>query len=223
MRNLLQLLSGMLVLTAIACRPESSLRVVSYGLSPGNTLRLVATVASQAPAEVYLAVWREGASDTLYTSVSSRSHMHEITAIGLLPETDYMFKAVARNDRGITESPASAFTTGSLPESVPEFRLENRNTAFDGFILGKRYFGQGCFYLLDDSARVIWYEAFDSELMRAFCLTGENTILSLQDSSEVLEFDWYGNRHTPSGWKVRIWKTGFTTRSSNTETEMCWV
>jgi hypothetical protein len=195
MRNLLQLLSGMLVLTAVACRPESSLRIVSYGLSPNNTLRLEVTIASRAPAEVYLAVWRGGDSDTLYTPVSSVALEHEITAIGLLPETAYLFKAVARDDKGIIESRAIAFTTGALPESVPEFRLENRNTAFDGFILGKRYFGQGCFYLLDDSARVIWYELFDSELMRAFCLTGENTILSLQDSSEVLEFDWYGNKH----------------------------
>ena len=183
-----------------SCRQRPVIDVLEFGLSPRNALRLEVKISARKPAEVFLAFWRDSDTDTLFTPASPTASMHTITAIGMLPETIYHFKAVGRSIDGKAESPVFSITTGKLPESLPEFRLERRDTRFEGFLLGKRYFEQGCFYLLDDSARVIWYEDFGSAAMRAFSLTPDNNILSLQDSSEILEFDWYSNRI--SGFRI---------------------
>ena len=76
--------------------------------------------------------------DSRETSKSPASTEHEITVVGLRPETSYQFTALISNELGeITTSGPQFFTTPSLPFTLPDIQLKTRS---DGSYPGVTFF-----------------------------------------------------------------------------------
>jgi hypothetical protein len=93
------------------------------------------------------------------TSKSSASLEHDITVVGLRPETNYQFTAVITNQSGeITTSEPQAFTTPALPFDLPDIQLK---TSSDNSYLGVTFFAvsgtDSRFIGLDEAGIPVWY------------------------------------------------------------------
>ena len=52
----------------------------------------------------------------------------------------------------------------------------------------------GCAIILDHSGNIIWYDLRDTKLMNPFSWTANNTIISLDNTNRINEFDLFGNQ-----------------------------
>ena len=89
-----------------------------------NVLMVKAAVITNDDVEVSIKIESSGI-ESRETSTSSASTEHDITVVGLRPETNYQFTALITNQSGeTTTSEPQSFTTQSLPFTLPDIQLK---------------------------------------------------------------------------------------------------
>lgn len=110
--------------------------------------------------------------DTAYGATSPETPTgtdHDVVLLGLRAETTYHWRTVARVDGEDVYGPDDTFTTGELPDGVPDFLLLDEADA-DTYGKWTLLTGQalasetGFVVVLDDEAQVVWYRVHDGLL-----------------------------------------------------------
>ncbi|GAA5524409.1 hypothetical protein Maes01_00966 [Microbulbifer aestuariivivens] len=93
------------------------------------------------------------------TAVSQSSKNHDITVVGLRPNTTYLFSAVVRLESGetITSQPLS-YTTSAIPFAVPDMTLvTSSDRSYDGVTFFAVAESDAQFIGVDESGIPVWY------------------------------------------------------------------
>lgn len=141
---------------------------------PGNALREVITFKTLEAAEGVVVFWADGDTEARVSEIGPAGTAHRITLVGLRAETTWHFVPAAWSAGKLIAGPNGTFETGALPDEVPVFELQAKlvsvwdsfyqNVEHRGLTLVDFYdaFNPGgadeAFVILDDEARVVWYE-----------------------------------------------------------------
>ena len=155
-------------------------------------MRWVIDFSTRETCKSYITYWRTGYPEEKFSGISEDRIGHNIEIVNLLPNEEYSYKLHAKSGDKIFVSEVFNFKTDSLPDVVPDYTLTIKDHDFNGYILLKKFADLGCFVLLDDSAHVVWYEPYDTTILRPFQWTQDRTIVSLLDSTTIVEFDLHG-------------------------------
>ena len=97
-----------------------------------------------------------GALDSLAPSTVVRSELTEwgvVPVLGLLPENDYVLRAIAYGHCTATDGPELQLKTGSLPVDLPSYRVSGTDPS-PGFVV----FNSGGYgVVIDNTGRIVWY------------------------------------------------------------------
>jgi outer membrane protein assembly factor BamB len=139
--------------TGESCRAAE---LVSSEVRPigGNALGATVTMRLQSADSVAV---RYGLSadalDSLAPAIVVRSEWAVVPVLGLLPERDYIMRAIAYGNCATTESPELQLRTGSLPTDLPTYHVTGTG-ASPGFVV----FNSGGYgVVMDNTGRVVWY------------------------------------------------------------------
>lgn len=145
-------------LSILACDPaETTLEGAKIDVSPSVVTVATATweAAGTAPSRVEVSGpdgpwlvtdWQEGGGGKV-----------EVPLLGLLPSTDYTATVVSEDG---ASSPPVEFSTGALPNDVPGWTIEGA-PSWDGYLFVATLGAANFLFILDEEARVVWYQAYD--------------------------------------------------------------
>ena len=154
-----------------------------------NSLRYELNIETKKEKEIQV-TYTDGKDS--FTTEPSRGVQHQQLLYPLKPNTNYTYSITeGNNSNSVLDS--GSFTTTAMPDSL--LKIEGSLTdrfSFDGYILFRRFFEKGADYLMNDQAEIVWYQDHKQPVLRPFEYTQENTILALQDSFLVVEYDLLG-------------------------------
>jgi hypothetical protein len=131
---------------------------VSLSAHSNNVLMVMANVVSSEISDVTI---QFSSADTpmQQSAQSSASLEHNITIVGLRPQTSYQFTAVVTNQSGvITNSEPQTFTTPSLPFDLPDIQLTTSSENSYGGITFFAVTGADARFIgVDEAGIPVWY------------------------------------------------------------------
>jgi hypothetical protein len=150
------------VVTITATKANSDGTTVDFDFSisahDSNVLMVNANVTTSEVTEVSIQ-FESVDTPSRATSKSAAALTHDLTVVGLRPETNYQFTAVITSESGkVTTSEPKAYTTPSLPFSLPDIQLKSSS---DNSYPGVTFFSvadtDARFIGLDEAGQVVWY------------------------------------------------------------------
>ena len=169
----------------------------SLSAHDSNVLMVKAKVITNEASEVSIQ-FESAETERQETAKYSASTEHNITVLGLRPETNYQFSAVITKQTGeITTSAAQSFTTPSLPFTLPDIQLK---TSGDNSYPGVTFFSvtgdDARFIGVDEAGVPVWYLPNSDVPMLSnspvIKYLGENQLM-LMLAREVWAIDMAGN------------------------------
>lgn len=143
--------------------------------------------------EAFVTYWPKNTPTLKQESRRSSGKDHYIILLNLTPGTSYEYVIHTSQPQRTTNT--LSFGTGSLPPEVTRIQKVTIDTAqFDGYILIRRLAPVGVDVILDKAGEIVWYHQYDSVVRRPFSWTPDQTILSVYDSSRMVEYDLYGDK-----------------------------
>lgn len=150
-------------------------------------------------------VGSEGANNAPRTVAFQKSaSSFRLPLLGLSPESNYRIQVTATNSVGLSASTViDDFATPALPEGIlppleliqaqPE-RMQPGVTLFSSLILQDVLGGgAGLLVAVDEQGRVVWYHRDPDDVIEAFSVTAEGTLLHLAGDTGIVEMDMLGN------------------------------
>lgn len=120
----------------------------------GNVLSILVTGRAQHADSVGVRYGAAGEPpDSVTPAMRTSDAAVELPVLGLRPETAYELRLVAFGEGGTGESEPLHFTTGSLPEDLPEFRAGGQEPAPGYVVFSVGRYGVA----IDATGRVVWY------------------------------------------------------------------
>lgn len=178
----------------IGCSPIKSDPRVSF--PDQNVLRPKITFELSDSLTCWIRYWPVGKPYHALQTPPVKRQFFEVTVVNALPETDYIFQLIMVGQDGDTlRSREYGLRTGILQDSV--FRVSKEKidtTAFNGYILLRRYFKLGVDLMINSAGDIVWYHAYDSMVSRPIFFTQRKTYLSIYDTAGIMEMDAYGNK-----------------------------
>ncbi|MDH4057183.1 MAG: aryl-sulfate sulfotransferase [Cyclobacteriaceae bacterium] len=157
-----------------------------------NVLRPKISFSTLDSISVYVQYWKKG-SQKIQKSTVSTGIKHDILLLNLTGEAEYEYRI--HSIEGDRKSKVFQFKTEKIPEDIFIVNKEKIDTtAFNGYILIRKFIGNGADVILNNEGDVVWYYDYGREVRRQFTWTNHNTILSAIDTSHVVEIDRYGNQ-----------------------------
>lgn len=142
-------------------------------------------------ADFYIRYWSESRPERIQTSDTSSGIDHSIVLTNLKPQTKYIYTIHNKNTQ--EQSQPFNFQTEALPFDIITTKKKLIDTTlFDGFILIRKVAPVGSDVILDNEGDVVWYHLYDTAVRRPSSWTKQNTILSIYDSSHIVEYDLHG-------------------------------
>jgi len=173
-----------LLALSVICGCESDYIIQLNGqLSDNNNLIYEINLSLKDSGDVFVEYWAENDSSRFYSVLSTHNINHHLSIFRLLPVTNYFYRVHARSNHKLWVSEIYQFRTDSLPANLPSYELTQRSFDFDGYILLKAFYDPGALILLDQEANIVWYQPYDSSVVRPFEFTYDGKVLSLVDSS----------------------------------------
>lgn len=159
-----------------------------------NVLKPTVVFDTKEEGDVFVEYWRADGSRKRQTSMASHGTVHRITLLNLKPVTPYKYVVV--NTTSGRTSREFDFTTGELFSDVPVAmtKVKIDTTQLKGYILFRGWAPSGCDVLIDSEGDVVWYHQYDNMVRRPFAWTSNQTVLSMYDTAQIVEYDLYGNR-----------------------------
>lgn len=132
-----------------------------------NVLRYDLFCETDEPASVFIKYFFIENTDTIttYTNISTNKTLHQLTIIGLLPNTDYQYTIHAFNAKSLISNNNSTFTTKALPVHItPKINIiKTSEEKFTGYISTAKGLNTDTLYngIFDNLGRLIWYDPFE--------------------------------------------------------------
>ncbi len=159
-----------------------------------NLLQKKISFQTNSKTNSFITYWIKNSDSIQSSSLSKDNLIHNISLLFLSPEKEYQFLIHGSKNNSSFVSDTLSFTTESLPESIPTFTLEkDEDFSFDGFIFLRTQMNPGIQLLIDDQAKVVWYQKSDTSLSRPYDLSTSNTYLSLYSPNLIYEINFDGD------------------------------
>jgi len=135
----------------------------SVSAHDSNVLMVKAVVSTDEETEVSIQIepaeTDAAGIESRETSKSSESTEHDITVVGLRPETSYQLTAVITNQLGeVSTSEPQLFTTPSLPFSLPDIQLvSSGDDSYPGVTFFSVSGSDARFIAVDEAGIPVWY------------------------------------------------------------------
>ena len=143
--------------------------------------------------EAYIKYWPAHNPSRLQQSTKTKGKNHRIVLLNLKEATEYKYQIYTSSPEKIDD--VFSFQTATLPEEVTQTKKVVIDTMqFKGFALVRRLAPKGVDVIIDNEGDVVWYHLYDTVVRRPFVWTSRNTILSIYDSAQIVEYDVYGNK-----------------------------
>ena len=123
-----------------------------------NELMVKASVTTSEMAQVSIQ-FESAETERQETPKTPLSKSHDMTVVGLRPETNYTFTALITDDSGnTTTSELSSFTTASLPFTLPDIQLKaNTADSYKGITFFSVTDTNARFIGVDEEGEPVWY------------------------------------------------------------------
>lgn len=185
----------------LASLDDPAIRELRADAYPSNVLRRTIRFETPTATPARVLFWAEGEELARVSDASPAGTDHAVTLVGLLPQTTYHARALALQGDGTLASERVSFTTEALPPDVPTFELtaaaedagdlSHRGHVLTSWIHQDKAERETCaFTILDDQARVVWYEFVPIEepfLLAMSQWTHERTFLVIQNRGTIIE------------------------------------
>ncbi|MBS0000076.1 MAG: aryl-sulfate sulfotransferase [Cyclobacteriaceae bacterium] len=156
-------------------------------ISDQNQLIFEIEFSTDKISDAFVEYWPEHEPVTRYSGLSSGRRDHHLSIYNLSPDATFQYRIITKTSNKIRHSRIQDFRTGKLPEQLPSFDLIIDGHDFEGYILLKAYTNPGALILLNQQAKIVWYQLYDSPVVRPFEFTFDGNFLSLVDSSIIEE------------------------------------
>ena len=174
---------------AVGCQQRVEFKITFH---KNNVLLPAIEFTTQDDAEVFIEYWPTENVQRIQRSKTSKGKEHRIVLLNLKPATTYQCRVL--NKTTDSEIDGFALQTGELPAAVTHTNKQKIDTTlFKGFILIRRLAPRGVDVILDNEGDVVWYNLYDTIVRRPFVFTDKRSVLSIYDSSQIVEYDLYGN------------------------------
>lgn len=142
--------------------PTLFFKQISASPDANNALREKITVSMTKSAAVHVEYWKKGETDVtkiLKTEIQQGEMNPTFTLMFMEPKTEYEFVVRATQGDQRTLSDAYKFTTRDLGANFENYQLFEKDYKFNGYIfITQRMAPPGYLILLNDQAKVVWYE-----------------------------------------------------------------
>jgi arylsulfate sulfotransferase len=158
-----------------------------------NALLLQIRFETTDSAEFMISYWPVNKPHRIQNSPMSYGTDHNIILMNLKPATQYDF--IISNKSSGNKSKPFSFETKALPADITSTDKHTVDTTqFNGFILVRGLAPKGADVIIDNEGDVVWYHQYDKVVRRPFSWTKDNTILSIYDSADIVEYDLKGKQ-----------------------------
>jgi len=158
----------------------------------GNVLRIEVLFEITQDAMVEITYWSD--QDTVRLRDSKKAGENNFILIGLEPEEKYSFVLSTKNSNKEVETELGVFKTNKLPDDFPVFDLViDSGNVFAGYLLLRYTKKPARQIIINNKAHVVWYQDFDTTIFRPSTFTKEQTLLSIENTKLIKEYDLYGN------------------------------
>lgn len=158
-----------------------------------NSLRPAIQFQTANHSEAFISYWPKDNPFQKQHSRKSTGKDHRVILLNLKPATTYDYVIHTSNPERTTN--ALSFTTAPLPAFVTQSaKVKIDTSVFNGYVLIRRLAPFGVDVIIDRAGDVVWYHKYDTVVRRPFNWTSRGTILSVYDSSRVVEYDLEGNK-----------------------------
>ncbi len=162
------------------------------GLHNNNVLLPTIKFSTSQESEVFVEYWMVSDTRRVQRSKMSKGKDHRIVLLNLKPLTTYNYVIHTTSPESKTD--VFSFQTGKLPDDITNTKKQVIDTAkFKGFVLVRRLAPKGADVIIDSEGDVVWYHQYDTIVRRPFVWTSRNSILSVYDSAQIVEYDIYGD------------------------------
>lgn len=140
---------------------------------------------------VFVEFWSESKAHEVRRSKVSIGTNHSIILMNLIQDHAYTYKIKSLLTGNETDN--YQFNTGRIPQKLVRVKKHRIDTTlFDGYILLRRFFRKGVDIIMNREGEIVWYHEYDTSVRRAFSFTDHKSILSVKDTSVIMEINLYG-------------------------------
>jgi arylsulfate sulfotransferase len=173
-----------------SCNTISDPKVFFRG---NNVLLPQVSFTSKSDKRFVVEYWPTGDRSSIKKSGESSGTSHDIILLNVTPTTKYNYIIRDLHDQGVSDT--YEFVTNEVPKTIMEIKKEKiDSTLFDGYILLRGFVKSGADVLINNKGDIVWYNAYDTAIGRAFFWTGRNSVLSTYDTSRIMEVDLMGKK-----------------------------
>jgi hypothetical protein len=138
--------------------------------------------------------WNTEQPDVVHQKPLPPAPQQDLVLFRLKPSSEYAFLVTSGQEPELYSSDTIRFETPRLPYTLPRLTITtDSGLVFDGYIMLRKVEDPSQQLLIDNQGEIIWYHQFDTIVSRFYSWTPEETILSLHDEDEIVEFDLSGH------------------------------
>lgn len=192
-----------LILLSITCRKDdipscdADLMVSEVTALPdsSNVLRYNIAFVTAEATDVHVNYWAVNTTKKQQSVYSDSTQNHLIRLINMVAETEYRYEVIGTIENCSYVSDTMSFSTGKLPEGLPEVDLLVSDIDFEGYLFFNSYQPGGVF-AINSKGQIVWYE-LSYHAVKVSTLT-PNSYAGLLGNSDFIEKDFWGNelRHS---------------------------
>lgn len=176
-------------LLAAACSNNCAHRIKDITLSaPGqNTLKVRVAVHTTDPLDCWVEYWKKGKDSSVFSSpVSGNTTNHHVVLTNLQPKEAYEYRVVTSRGTCRANSKVYAFSTPAFPPWIRDFFIPVcpdptvvPSVFRQGYLLIYRRETPGIAFIIDDSAKIVWYHQANGTGFKTAHFTQNKTILAI--------------------------------------------
>lgn len=180
------------ILLAAGCSIHEKLSP-QFSFYNNNVLLPTISFTSSDSNAYFVKYWPEGEEDNIFQSRHSTGIDHQIVLTNVTPNTTYSYLIYSQGTQQVSDT--LTFLTGELPFDIVTVKKRSvEEDVFDGYILIRKWAPIGSDVIINKEGDIVWYHLYDTTVRRAFNWTQRNSILSLYDSAQIVEYDLLGNK-----------------------------
>jgi len=177
-----------------SCGENRYFKDVTVNRDSTNLLRYDIKFQTPDHSDAFITYWgKDNPERILYSRESVNRLHHNIRLINLKFQSEYFFYIQVKNREKIKKSNLYTFCTDSIAQGLINFDLIISKYMFPGYILLKKFHDPGALILINSHGDIIWYDKYDSTVVRPFDFTSDKHIISLVNSYVIEESDLYGD------------------------------
>jgi hypothetical protein len=159
----------------------------------GNALLPSVSFTTRNPGKYRIQYWPQDEAERVQESKLSSGTDHHFVLINVRAATNYQYVVV--NMRTGRKSDPINFQTRKLPAEITQTSKQLIDSAlFEGYVLVRGLAPKGSDVMINSEGDVVWYHQYDTTVRRPFVWTNHQSVLSVYDSSQLVDVDLYGEK-----------------------------